>query len=272
VRIRSELPAVAEHLTRFYSDFPIRSSDGEHFDVAVVGGPRPRQWFRPQSSFVVNGTRPFLPLPASLAGPAVEWGLNWCIGTKSHRWIVAHAAVLERNGRALIMPAASGSGKSTLCAALTYSGWRLFSDEFALIDPETRQVWPAPRPISLKSASIELIAGRHPDVIYGPEAIDIDGARFVHARPPADSVRRAHEPAPIGWIVSPLYSAKAQTTFERIPKAQALMELTGQSFNYNYLPNGFTALGELVRTTDCFRVEYSALDDVLERLTRLTSL
>jgi hypothetical protein len=59
---------------------------------------------------------------------------------------------------------------------------------------------------------------------------------------------------------------------ERIPKAQALMELAGQSFNYNFLPNGYTALADLVRRADCFSVEYSALDDVLERLTLLTTL
>jgi HprK-related kinase A len=271
VRVRSELPGVGEHLARFYSDFPARASEGEHFDVAIVRGQRLRRWLRPQSSFVVNGTRPFLPLPATLAGPAFEWGLNWCIGSKSHRWIVAHAAVVERHGRVLMMPAASGSGKSTLCAALACSGWRLFSDEFALIDPETGRLWPAPRPISLKNASIELIAEHYADVVYGPEGIDVDGARFVHLRSSADSVRRSQESAPVGWIVLPQYSANAQTTLERIPKAQALMELAGQSFNYNYLLSGYSALAELVRGADCFRVEYSVLDDVLERLTRLTT-
>ena len=160
---------------------------------------------------------------------------------------------------------------STLCAALTYSGWRLFSDEFALIDPETGRLSPAPRPISLKNAAIELIVRRYPDVVYGPEGTDIDGDRFVHARPPADSVRRAKEQAPPGWIVFPRYMAGAPMMLQPVPKAHALMELAGQSFNYNYLVNGYTCLAELVRRTNCFRLEYSNLDDVLDRLTRLTS-
>jgi HprK-related kinase A len=201
----------------------------------------------------------------------MEWGLNWCIGTKSHHLVVAHAAVVERNGRTLILPAHSGSGKSTLCAALTYSGWRLFSDEFALIDPRSGMLSPAPRPISLKGAAIELIAGRHPDVVYGPEELDVEGDRFVHARPPADSVRRAQEQASAGWIVFPKYAAGSPTMLEPMPKAHALMELTGQSFNYNYLANGYLCLAELVRRTDCYTLEYSSLDDVLDRLTVLTS-
>lgn len=269
--MRSELPAVDEHLSRFYSDFQSRASEDGHFDLVIVGGHGLRRWMRPQASLVINGRRPFHPLPANLAGPLVEWGLNWCMGTKSHRWVAAHAAVVERNGRTLIMPAASGAGKSTLCAALAFAGWRLFSDEFALIDPASGQLSPAPRPIALKNAAIDVIARRHPDVVYGPEGVDIDGARFVHARPPSASVARAREQAPAGWIVFPKYSAGAPTTFEPVPRARALMELAGQSFNYNYLTNGFSRLAEVVRSADCYTLEYSNLDDVLERLTRLTA-
>ena len=68
-----------------------------------------------------------------------------------------HAAVVERNGSALFLPAMPGSGKSTLCAALTYRGWRLFSDEFGLIEPARGAVLPLPRAIPLKNRSIEVI-------------------------------------------------------------------------------------------------------------------
>ena len=135
------------------------------------------------------------PTAANLAGPVLEWGLNYCIGKKAHRFVSVHAAVVEKQGRALILSAPSSSGKSTLCAALVYSGWRLFSDEFALIEPSSGLLFPAPRPVALKEAAIEIIRGRHPDVVYGPEKRDVEGLRFVHARPPSDSVRRAREVA-----------------------------------------------------------------------------
>jgi HprK-related kinase A len=220
---------------------------------------------------VVNGIRPFLPLPANLAGAALEWGLNWCTGTKIHRWITAHAAVVERNGRALVLPAHSGAGKSTLCAALAFSGWRFFSDEFAIIDPDTKRFHPTPRPLSLKNASIELMARRHPHIEYGPEGQTVEGERFVHAKPPSESVRRAEESAAIGWLVFPRYTAGAPTSLEPLPKAHALMEFAGQSHNYNYLPNGYACLAELVGAAECYTLEYSSLDDVLARLMRLTS-
>lgn len=271
VRVRSEWPSVADHLNRLYSGFRFNPGGSGHFDLAIVKGKGARKWIRPQASLVVNGSRPFHPLPAKLAGPIMEWGLNWSIGTKANHLLVVHAAVVERANRALLLPANPGSGKSTLCAALAFSGWRLFSDEFALIDPTSRSVLPVPRPIALKNASIEVISGRHPEVVYGPEGIDIDGARFVHARAPEASIVRSQEQAAAGWIVFPRYRAGSTTTFEQIPKSHALMELAGQSFNYNFLPNGYTTLVDLVRNAECYSLEYSDLDDVLDKLIKLTA-
>ncbi len=270
VRVRSELPALEDHLRRHYADFAMSDVEDCHFDVAVVRGRGLRRWIRPQAILAVNGARPYLPLPADLAGPVLEWGLNYCIGTRAHNLVTVHAAVLEKQGKALILSAPSGAGKSTLCAALAYSSWRLFSDEFALIDPSTGRIWPAPRPVSLKEAAIDIIRGRHPNVVYGPEKVDMEGLRFVHARPPSDSVRRSHEPAAPGWIVLPKYTPGAPTTLEPLSRAQALMELAGQSFNYNYLPNGFECLARVVEASQCFALEYSDLDDVLAKLGHLS--
>jgi len=272
VRVRSELTGVRDYLERFYVDFPIRTGDEGHFDVAVVGGRGVRRWVRPQASLVLNGVRPFLPLPAHLAGPSLEWGLNWCIGNNAHRYVAVHAAVVERGGRVLILPAPPSSGKSTLCAALISGEWRLFSDEFALIDPETGQLLPIPRPVALKERSIEIIRRRSPHVVFGPEAQDTEGSRFVHMRPPADSVRRASEEARPAWLIVPRFAAGRPTTFEPLPRARALMQLTDQSFNYNYLGRkGFMCLAELVRQCECYRLEYSDLDDVLALLDRVTA-
>src|SRR6266487_476273 len=272
VRVRSDLPGVHEYLSRLYSDFPVTAGEGGHFDIAVVATRGFRRWMRPQANLIVNGERPFLPLPGNLAGAGFEWSLNWCVGNQAHRWVAVHAAVLERNGRTLILSAESGAGKSTLCAALTLKGWRLFSDEFALIDPESGHLAPLPRPISLKNASIEIIRSRSRDVVFGTEGADIEKARFVHMKPPLDSVQRARDTAAPGWVVLPRWVAGRPTALELVPKAHALLRLTDQSFNYNYLGvKGYECVADLVRRSACYTLEYGDLDDVLTRLQLLAS-
>jgi HprK-related kinase A len=267
VRLRSDIVGVREYLETVYSDFPMSTETGAHFDIAVVATSGLRRWFRRQANLVVNGARPFLPLPAELSGALFEWSLNWCVGDHAHRWVAVHAAVVERDGQAIVLSGISGAGKSTLCAALVVAGWRLLSDEFALIDPETGLLWPLPRPVSLKNASIAILKQRNPDGVFTPERIDIEGARFVHMKPPQASVRRATEPARAGMIVFPRWASGAETRLEPFPKAHALMRLAHQSFNYNYLGvAGYDAVAGLVGRTDCYTLEYSDLDDVIGRL------
>jgi len=272
VHVRSDLPGVHDYLHHLYADFPVAAGEGGHFDIAVVASPGLRRWIRPQANVIVNGERPFLPLPGNLAGAGFEWSLNWCVGNQAPRWVAVHAAVLERDGRALILSAESGAGKSTLCAALVLKGWRLFSDEFALIDPDSGRLTPLPRPISLKNASIEIIRGRSADVVFGSEGVDIEGARFVHMKPPLDSVRRAREEATPAWVVLPRWAASRPTKLEPVAKAHALLRMTDQSFNYNHLgAKGFECVAELVRRSECCTLEYSDLDDVLTRLESVTA-
>ena len=271
VHVRSSLPGVRNYLDRFYGEFPVRDARDGHFSVSVVPGRGLRRWIRPQAISLINGARPFYPLPGNLAGPLFEWALNWAIGRVAHRWVVVHAAVVERGGRAMIFPAEPGAGKSTLSAALTYSGWRFLSDEFAMLDPATGLVWPMPRPISLKDGAIEIIRARHPDVIYGPEGTNVDDERFVHAKPPVSSITRVHEAAVPAWIVTPRYRAGAPTSIVPVARAHALVQLAGQSFNYNYLGvTGYETLVRAIEHAQCFTLEYSDLDDVIARLTEMT--
>jgi len=73
-----------------------------------------------------------------------------------------HAAVLEKNGRAVVLPGDPGAGKSTLTAALMLSGWRLLSDEITLVDRDDGLLVGLARPVSLKNASIDVIQRAFP--------------------------------------------------------------------------------------------------------------
>ena len=136
--------------------------------------------------------------------PMVEWALNLCAFQGCHHYLTVHAAVLERGGRVLMLPALSGSGKSTLCAALSQKSWRLFSDEVALIDLNNGLIHPAPRPISLKRDAIELIRQRFPQAILGPTWRGTIKGDVAHLLPMDECVARTSITGRPGWIVFPL--------------------------------------------------------------------
>ena len=269
-RVRSPFQDVHAYLQSHYAAFPVSEGGGSHFSIAIAPPAGIRRWVRPQAVFFSDGKPPFKPVPRRLAPALFEWGLNWCIGKRAHHWLMMHSSVVERGGRVLLMPAPPNSGKSTLGASLAFDGWRLFSDEFGLIDPKTALLHPLPRPIALKGKSIEIIRARVPSVRYGPVAEDEDGAQAVHAAPPADAVARLREPAPVAWIVVPRFQLDSETVLETIPRARMLAYLSDSSFNYNVVAGGFEALGRIVDEARCFRLTFGQLDEAIVELDRLT--
>ncbi|MDR0776723.1 MAG: HprK-related kinase A [Azonexus sp.] len=265
-RIQAALPDVARSIHVLYAHHPY-SVEPDFADFHVqIGRPRNfRRWFRRQAEFVVDGERPFEPLPRDQAPAFLEWGLNWSIAASCQQWLTIHAASLERNGGAVILPAPPGSGKSTLCAALALRGWRLLTDEMSLIDPKTVQAHALARPINLKNASIDLIRGFAPESVWGPETYDTAKGRVTHLRPPADSVQRMLEPAQPRWIVFPRYVAEAEPLLAPRGKAMTFIHFAENAFNYCTLGSaGFDITGRLVSQCDCYDFTYSRLEDALE--------
>lgn len=266
VRVKSGIPAVADGISRCYADYEVLP-DGGFIDFHMRLDPPAglRRWIKPQVVFHFDTAQPFHPLPYDEALPFLEWSLNWCIAQTAQQYVVVHSAVVERGGHAAILPGPTGSGKSTLCAGLVMAGWRLLSDELALIDAATGLVTPVPRPISLKNESIDLIRAAYPGAIFGPVAPDTRKGRLAHLRPPADSVARSGELAQLRWIVLPNYRAGSRAAFTPCPKGPAFMRLAGDGFNYAAL--GELAFQDLVRTVDrceCLNFQYGRLDEAVD--------
>jgi HprK-related kinase A len=268
VRVRSPLASVAGHLQTFYADRE-RSGHGRFvdFDVQLLPGRGWRRWWVPQVRFVLDGLEPFFPLPAAQAAPMLEWGLNWCVAQRPLQWLVAHAAVLARGDQALVLPGFPGAGKSTLCAALTHlDGWRLLSDELAILDPATGMLQPHPRPISVKNASIPVVSA-FPEARIGPVYRDTRKGDLSHLACPGSSVRQAAVPARVRWIVFPRFEAGTPPRVEPVSRTEAFALIAEQSFNQHRLgARGFEALCAMLDAAECHEISYGSTSDSLSAI------
>jgi HprK-related kinase A len=273
VKLFSSLPYVAEGIMQLYGDFKLlTASDFIDFRVSLSAPSFFRNQFRPQVSFSFDGFVPFKPLPQEQAFAMFEWGLNWCIANNAHQYLIVHAAVIERNGVTCILPGTPGSGKSTLCAGLVCKGWRLLSDEMALISTLTGEVFPIPRPVSLKNQSIEIIQCYSSDAFMGEVVRDTAKGTVTHMRPPSSSVDLSSRPGNAGLIIFPKYKQGAEVNLEPLNKAQALLKVAENSFNYSVLGlKGFELLRELVSNCNCYDFSYQSLDEAKEVMESLVS-
>jgi HprK-related kinase A len=242
--------AALESLYRDYAkpsgvpDFTVR------LDPAIFG----RRWLRPSVAIAGDFTlAEAVPLPLRLGLLAAEMGMNLQVALGERRFLLLHAASVERDGRALILTGESGAGKSTLATLLGEQGWRFMGDEFALIEPATGMAYPFPRPSSLKNASIDAVAAEIDAMRFGPVLDDTPKGRIRHVRPQRTVL--VATPAAPALVLFPRYGLPEAA--RPVPPSEAFVRLTQASTNYVALgERGFAALTGLVEGVPSVAIDY----------------
>lgn len=262
--LTSSFANVASGIGQLYADYVLGNDAFSDFHIRVVPPAGLRRWLRPQALFYFDHEIPFKPLPVSQALPFFEWGLNWCVARHANQYLILHAAVIERHGKAVVMPAPPGSGKSTLCAGLVSRGWRLLSDELAMLTRPDGMLMPIPRPISLKNESITVIRRFAQNAMIGPEYADTAKGTVAHMRPPEDSVNRADEMAAPKLFILPRYVKGAKAQLVPVTKGQMFMQVVKNAFNYHvHGKEGFMLLADVIDRCECFEFSYEKLEEAI---------
>lgn len=270
--IQTCLPSLTDQLYRMYSHYSlVDETEIAEFHVRIIPKHSIRRPFVRLIQFQVDGRAPFPPVPVEQALATLEWGINLVIAMRVNHLLLFHSAAVERNGHVLLLPAWPGSGKTTLCTALIHRGYRLFSDEFGLMDPQSGEFLPLPRLMPLKNQSIGVIRDYLPEAVLGPEIPGTLKGTVAHVRPPQESIERADETAKPRWIVFPKWSAGAALRLESLPQSEAFLLLATNAFNYEVLgETAFDAVTSLVRNCECRKLVYSDFDSALAALDELT--
>ncbi|MEO8411929.1 MAG: HprK-related kinase A [Propionivibrio sp.] len=263
-RFEESLKAVYRSF-RFIEDEPF--SD---FHVRLHPGSLARRLFRPAVHFAIDGVHPFDPFPLSDALPMYEWGINWCFAQRFNQYVLLHAGTLAVGGRAVIMAATPGSGKSTLTAALMLRGFRLLSDEFGVLDPDTGQLLPMLKPVALKNQSIDVIRSFSDDAWLGPIFKATRKGDVAHLAPDEASVSQVRQPAKPALVIFPRYEAGAELSLRPQAPEQTFTRLAFNSFNYALLgPVSFTAVADVAADCPAYELRYSRLEDAVRCVHKL---
>lgn len=247
---------------RFNEDEPF--SD---FHVQLHPGSLVRRLIRPTVHFTIDGVHPFDPFPLSDALPMYEWGINWCFAQRFNQYVLLHAGILALGDRAVIMAATPGSGKSTLSAALMLRGFRLLSDEFGVLDPESGHLLPMLKPVALKNRSIDVIRSFSDDAWLGPTFKATRKGDVAHLAPDEASVSAVRQPAKPALVIFPKYEAGAELSLKPQAPEQAFARLAFNSFNYALLgPISFAAVADVADSCPAYELRYSCLEDAVRCL------
>lgn len=270
--IKSSIPHVIDEIYQNYQFHEVLSSDSFiDFYISLDKPYSLRRWFKPQVNYFFEDHPPFIPLPLNQAYPMLEWGMNWTIANYGHYYLIIHSAVVAKGNKAIILPAPQGSGKSTLCASLINSGWRLFSDELAIISLTDGKVYPCCRPVSLKNNSIDIIKNKFPQARLMPSVADTTKGTVSLMQPDETSVRNT-TPADIISIVFPKYQAEVVGKFVEKTKSDTFVELIQNSFNYHVISKeSFNIAGDIIEQAKCLTYTYSDIDKAIADFNKLIS-
>lgn len=266
MRLQATDKTLPVFLADVYRDAPVRTELGDVTDVSInVRAPNFfRKYFRPQvipdPGFIV----PAVPLPPRLSPLAFEMGLNLSVALRCCRFTTFHSAVVANEKGAILISAQSGGGKSTLASVLMNEGYRLFSDEFGLLDMKEACLWPYPRPVSLKGTSIDIVRERTGEDWVTDKLSGTPKGDIAYRRVRPSDVAAADTPARCKLILFPVFTEGASPRAKELPKAEALMRLIPSSTNYHLLGEpAFESLIKMVEGARAYQIVYGRTEESL---------
>jgi HprK-related kinase A len=253
-RVRTQHRDIGRHLHRLLAAFRVESHRRvPTFDITYrPSAPQPYGVYR----------RGRLVQRAPTLAPIIDfilWQATQEAVARTTDYLALHAGAVARKGKAVLLPAPPDSGKTTLSAALTRAGFSYLSDEVALIEPHSALVHPYARALWMEIPSIDLMGSDVRAAI--PSDLLALGRLQYQVTPEELRPGSVGSPSRVRWIVAPSYRRDAPTTLEPMSRAEALVLLADQSFNFGrFGAKALPLLERLVKGAECYRLSMGDLE------------
>ncbi|WGZ96195.1 MAG: hypothetical protein QJT81_09540 [Candidatus Thiothrix putei] len=146
------------------------------------------------------------------------------------RLLVCHAAAVQCQGAAVLMPAAAGKGKSTLTAMLLQHGCQLINDDIVPVNHDG-SITAIQQPLKIKSGAWEVLSKHYPALHTYPAHTRSDGQQMKHL-PLSNGRCAAGERLWVSLMVVPEYrQGQAGITTQALSETEKLQHfITAQPF------------------------------------------
>lgn len=179
---------------------------------------------------------------------------------KTRDVLVWHAAAVERNGRAVLLPGQSGSGKSTTVLTLLALGWRFMADDVSVLSKDDNRIRVSGRETSLfvTSGSLDLV----PEWRRLRSRVRRRKGTQWKYRLDLSRVRSTRAQSRVTTLLFPHVTRRAGTSIERIDPGTALAECLAQApreypastLGRAAFERQFELYSTLVQSATCFRL------------------
>jgi hypothetical protein len=258
-RVRTNVPRLGFLLDRLLSPFRAALADGSptYSLVHTPGSPLPFSLYLDDKLLhQVEAAATMLDFVlADITVQAVE---------RMEAHVALHAAAAAWDRRGIIFPGPPDAGKTTLVAGLTRVGFAYLSDEAALIDPVTGLLHPFPRALAMDGNSVDTIPGLRRKL--PPDHDQFMRFRY-HLAPDDLRPGAVGRPCRVHYVIAPKYESGSDTTLTRMSRAEALMVLAENSFNFTrFGALAVDSLRDALEGVRCYRLRIGSLDEAIRKV------
>lgn len=203
------------------------------------------------------------PLPAERLFPLLLDRMRSLAYQGTDYLLSVHGAVVTKGRQGVLLPGQSGAGKSTLTAVLVANGYKLLTDEAAVLARDGCRALPVPVPVGLKAGSWPVAEALFPG--FAAQAVHErwDGLALRYLLPPASA--RAETACAISHVVFPRFAAGADLAVTALTPVAALRRMTEAGYQVKeYLDAAkVEQLLDWLSRVRCTALEYGSTEDAL---------